>query len=173
MRSALLAVSLGGLLLSGAACGSDGDGGNQTTFEVPETPPPATTDAVAAPDYSADTRKVCTAVNKVFHTDVAQFGTAIGKMIAHKEAKQADEAEQARKVAAQELKELAAKVRKETAVAKDPEIKAAGAVSATKFAKSAADKALFDRIKTTKDMDKALAAEMPNWMSPVAGLCAP
>ena len=169
MRTALLAVTLGGLLLTGAACSS----GSEKLAEAPvaETPAAAAT-TIPAPDYYANTRKVCAQLDKIFDADVAQFGTAMGKMIAYKEAKQADEAEQARKAASKELKEVGAKIRKETAAAEDPDLKQAGAVSATKFSKSAADKALFDKVKTTKDLDKTLAAKMPDWMDPVAGLCA-
>ena len=171
MRTALIAVSLGGLLLTGTAC-SSGDG-SETLAEAPvaETPATATT-TVPAPNYYANTRKVCAALDKIFDADVAQFGTAMGKMIAYKEAKQAVEAEQARKSASKELKEVGAKIRKETAAAEDPDLKQAGAVSATKFSKSAADKAFFDKVKTTKDLDKTLKAKMPDWMDPVAGLCA-
>jgi hypothetical protein len=172
MRSALLAVSLSGLLLTGAAC-SSGDNGSEPTAQAPATEAPAAaTTTVPAPNYYANTRKVCTALDKIFDTDVAQFGAAMGKMIAYKEAKQAKEAEQARKAASQELKDVSAKVRKETAAAEDPDLKQAGAVSAAKFSKSAADKALFDKVKTTKDLDRALATRMPDWMDPVAGLCA-
>jgi len=171
MRSALLAVSLGGLLLTGAACSSDGDPEPIAAAPAAESPT-ATPTTVPAPNYYADTRKVCAKLDKVFDTDVAQFGTAMGKMIAYKEAKQADEAEQARQAASKELKDVGAKVRKETAAAQDPDLKAAGAASATKFSKSAADKTLFDQIKTTKDLDKTLATKMPDWMDPVAGLCA-
>ncbi|AGZ46478.1 hypothetical protein [Actinoplanes friuliensis] len=170
MRSALLAVALGGLLLTGAACSSDGDSGTETIAEAPVAEAPAST--VPAPNYYANTRKVCTALDKIFDADVAQFGTAMGKMIAYKEAKQADEAEAARKLASKELKEVGAKVRKETSAAEDPDLKTAGAVSATKFSKSASDKAMFDKVKTTKDLDRTLRAKMPDWMDPVAGLCA-
>ena len=121
---------------------------------------------------SASTRKVCASLDKIFDADVAQFGTAMGKMIAYKEAKQTAEAEQARKSASKELKEVGAKVRKETATAEDPNLKQAGAVSATKFSRSASDKALFDKVRTTKDLDRTLKTKMPDWMDPVAGLCA-
>ena len=172
MRTALIAVSLGGLLLTGAAC-SSGDNGSEPVTQAPVAEAPATaTTTVPAPNYYANTRKVCTALDKIFDADVAQFGTAMGKMIAYKEAKQADEAEQARKAASKELKEVGAKVRKETSAAEDPDLKQAGAVSATKFSKSAADKALFDKVKTTKDLYRTMAAKMPDWMDPVAGLCA-
>ena len=172
MRTALIAVSLGGLLLTGAAC-SSGDNGSEKLAEAPAAEAPAAdTTTVPAPNYYANTRKVCASLDKIFDADVAQFGTAMGKMIAYKEAKQADEAEQARKSASKELKEVGAKVRKETAAAEDPDLKQAGAVSATKFTKSAADKGLFDKVKTTKDLDRTLATKMPDWMDPVAGLCA-
>ncbi|MEU7903226.1 hypothetical protein [Actinoplanes sp. NPDC049118] len=172
MRSALLAVSLCGLLLTGAACSSGGDGDTETVAEAPavEVTTPATT--VAAPNYYANTRTVCTALDKIFDADVAEFGTAMGRMIAYKEAKQADEAEQARKAASKELKEVGEKIRKATSKAEDPDLKEAGAISATKFSKSAADKALFDKVKTTTDLNKTLVAKMPDWMDPVAGLCA-
>jgi hypothetical protein len=171
MRTALTAVALAGLLLTGAACSSDN--GSETIAQAPvaETPSTATT-TVPAPNYYANTRKVCSSLDKIFDADVAQFGTAMGKMIAYKEAKQSDEAEQARKAASQELKDVGAKVRKATATAEDPDLKQAGALSATKFSRSAADKALFDKVKTTKDLDKTLATKMPDWMDPVAGLCA-
>ena len=31
---------------------------------------------------------------------------------------------------------------------------------------------LFDKIKSTKDLDKVLEGEMTNWLTPVAGYCA-
>lgn len=170
MRTALLAVSLGGLLLTGAAC-SSGDSDKTPIAEAPAPPSPVVTTS-PPPDYSADTRKVCAALDKVFDTDVAQFGAAMGKMIAYKEAKQAEEAEAARKVASRELKDVSAKVRRTTAAADDPDLKEAGAVSATKFSRSAADKAMFDKVRTTRDLDRTLKARMPDWMDPVAGVCA-
>ena len=168
MRRAFLALALGGVLLSAAACDSDAE----SSTAAPAATTPSAVPTSPAPDYSANTAQVCGKVQTVFTKDLQSFGTQLGKMIAYKEAKQADEAEQARKAASKELKEVGAKVRKETAAAEDPDLKQAGAVSATKFAKSAADKALFDKVKTTKDLDRALTTKIPEWMSPVAGLCA-
>jgi hypothetical protein len=171
MRRALLAVSLSGLLLSGAACSSGGD--SDPVAEAPATvPSTAETTTSPPPNYTANTKKVCDKLEKIFDAELEDFGTEIGKMIAYKEAKQSDEAEQARKAASKELKEVGAKVRETTAAAEDPDLKEAGAISATKFSKSAADKALFNKVKTTKDLDKTLATKMPDWMDPVAGLCA-
>ncbi|GID94935.1 hypothetical protein ACFQFC_25725 [Amorphoplanes digitatis] len=172
MRSALLGVTLCGLLLTGAACGSGGDSGTEPIAEAPAVDVTTPATAIAAPNYYENTRTVCAALDKIFDADVAQFGTAMGRMIAYKEAKQADEAELARKAASKELKEVGEKIRKETSKAEDPDLKEAGQVSATKFSKSAADKGLFDKVKTTTDLNKTLLAKMPDWMDPVAGLCA-
>jgi hypothetical protein len=163
MRRALLAVSLSGLLLTGAACSSGGDS-DDPTAEAPATVPTTAATTSPPPNYTANTKKVC--------AELEDFGTEIGKMIAYKEAKQADNAEKAEKAAGNQLKEVSAQIRKETAAAQDPELKTAGAASAAKFSKSATDTKFFDKIKSTKDLDKVLEGEMTNWLTPVAGYCA-
>ncbi|MEV4704784.1 hypothetical protein [Actinoplanes sp. NPDC049316] len=169
MRRALLAATLGGLLLSGAACSSDGDAKPEAgaTAAAPTTAPTS-----PPPDYTANTKKVCAKLDKIFDAELEDFGTEIGKMIAYKEAKQADNAEAAEKAAGKQLKDVGAKIKKETAAAQDPELQQAGATSAAKFTKSATDSKLFDKIKTTKDLDKVLETQMTNWLTPVAGYCA-
>lgn len=168
MRRALLAVTLGGVLLSAAAC----DSGS----EAPAAAPAPTTAAPVAtsppPDYSANTELVCGKVQKIFSTSLEQnFSTQMGKMIAYKEAKQTKEAEAAEKAAAAQLKDIGTKVRKETAAAQDPDLKTAGETSAAKFIKSAADAKYFDSIKTSKDLDKTIEGKMTDWLSPVSGYC--
>lgn len=170
MRRALLTAALGGLLLTGAGCSDGGDTEDGTApAQVVASSTPA---ASPAPDYSANTKKICASLDKIFDTELEDFGTEIGKMIAYKEAKQADNAQKAEKAAAKQLRDVGARVRKETGAAQDPELKAAGAASATKFSKSAADGKFFDRIKSTKDLDRILETEMTNWLTPVAGYCA-
>lgn len=168
MRRALLAVALGGVLLAATACDSDAE----SPAAAPAANPSSATATSAGPDYSANTKLVCGKVEKVFDADLESFGTQMGKMIAHKEAKQTAEAEKAEKAAAAGLKSIAAKVKQETAVAEDPELKAAGEASAAKFATSAADGKFFDSIKTTKDLDRSIESKMTDWLSPVAGYCA-
>jgi peroxiredoxin family protein len=168
MRRALLAVALGGVLLATTACSSD----DKSPAAAPAASTPSTAASIAGPDYPANTKLVCGKVEKVFDADLDIFGTQMGKMIAHKEAKQTAEADKAEKAAATGLKNIAAKVRKETAAAEDPELKTAGEASATKFAASAADTKFFDAIKTTKDLDKTIEGKMTDWLSPVAGYCA-
>ena len=168
MRRAFLAVTLGGVLLAAGACSSDA--------ETPAAAPAATTPSAEVtsppPDYSANTKLVCGKVEKIFDAELAGFGTQIGKMIAYKEAKQTVDAEKAEKAAGKELKQIGAKVKKETAAAQDPELKTAGTSSAAKFTKSASDTRFFDSIKTTKDLDRIIEAKMTEWLGPVAGYCA-
>jgi hypothetical protein len=93
-------------------------------------------------------------------------------MIANKEAKQTAAAAAARKAAGDELKRVGATVKKETAAAQDPELRAAGAVSAAKFVKTAGDDRFFDKIKSTSDLNKIIEARLTEWFTPVAGYCA-
>jgi hypothetical protein len=169
MRRAFLALALGGVLLSAAACDSDAE---STTTAAPAATTPSAAPTSAAPDYSDDTKLICGKVEKVFNSDLESFGTQLGRMIAYKEAKQTADADKAEAAAKKQLKDVGAKVKKETAAAQDPELVAAGATSADKFAKSAADTRFFDSIKSTKDLDRTIEAKMTDWLSPVAGYCA-
>jgi hypothetical protein len=167
MRRAILAVALAGFVLAGTACDSDAQ---TTATAAPASPSVAPSSP--PPDYSANTKLVCGRLEKIFNDDIAVFGTHVGKMIAYQEAKQTAEAAKAQKAAGQELKNVGAKVKKETATALDPELKSAGATSAAKFAKSASDAKFFARIKTTKDWDRTIEAQLTDWLTPVAGYCA-
>ena len=168
MRRAILALALGGVLLSAAACDSDAE----SSTAAPAAATPSATPTSAAPDYSANTALVCGKVQTVFTKDLQSFGTQLGKMIAYKEAKQAADAEKAETAAKKQLKAVGAKVLKETSAAEDPDLVTAGKTSAAKFTRSAADTRFFDGIKTTKDLDRTIEAKMTDWLSPVAGYCA-
>jgi hypothetical protein len=170
MRRAILAVLAGSVLLTGAACDSDANTSEAAAPAAAVTTAPAAAD-VPAPDYTANTDKVCGRLDKVFSAALGDFGAALGKMIAHKEAKNAEEAKAAEKAAAAELKTVGTQIRKETAAAQDPEVKSAGATSAAKIEKSAKDRAYIAKIKTTKDLDRTLKGQLEEWLSPVAGYC--
>lgn len=170
MRRALLALALGGVLLTAAACDSDAE--NTGTAAAPATTTPSAAPILTGPDYSANTKLVCGKIEGVFTKDPVTFGSHLGKMIANKEAKQSAEADKAEAAAKRHLKDVGAKLRKETAAADDPALVAAGQTSAVKFAKSAADTTFFDSIKSTKDLDRTIEAKMTDWLSPVAGYCA-
>jgi len=171
MRRALLAVTIGGVLLTGAACDSGDDTGSTGAAPAPATTP-SSEPASPAPDYTANTRLVCGNVQKIFTNDLRAFATDLGKMIANKEAKETAAAATAQKAAAQQLKNVGAKLKKTTGSAEDPQLRTAGATSAAKFVKSANDKAFFNKIKTSKDLDKIIEAQLNEWFTPVAGYCA-
>lgn len=172
MRRAFLAVALGGVLLTAAACDSDRAAEPTTAAPATEEVTPSAEPTTPAPDYSADTRKVCGQVDVIFHKNIAAFSTEMGKMIARKETKSAPEAKAAQTAASGKLKTISASLRKTTAVAQDPDLKAAGAASAAKFTKASANSAYFTRIKTQKDFDKTIQTQLDNWMAPVSGFCA-
>jgi hypothetical protein len=168
MRRALLAVALGGVLVTGTACDTDRSSG---AGAAPAAASP-TPGASAAPDYSADSRAVCGRLETVFNDDLAAFHAQMGKMIANKEAKLAPEAVKAQKAAGAALKKVGAKIKKETAAAQDPQLRDAGAVSAAKITKSATDKSFFKKIKTQKDYDRVIEDQLQQWFTPAAGYCA-
>ena len=64
MRRALLAVALGGVLVTGTACDTD------RPISAAAAEPSPTPAASAAPDYSADTRAVCGRLETVFNDDL-------------------------------------------------------------------------------------------------------
>ncbi|BCJ43221.1 hypothetical protein GCM10010168_00370 [Actinoplanes ianthinogenes] len=165
MRPAILAV-LAGVLLTGAACDSDAP-----VYETGAAAPATTATLPPPPDYSADTAKVCQQLDKVFTGELNDFGAAVGKMIAYKEAKKAPEATKAEKSAAAELQSAGGQIRRHTAAALDPQLKAAGETSARKLEASAKDHAYLKQIKTTADLDKTLKPQLAEWLSPVAGFC--
>jgi hypothetical protein len=166
MRRAFLAVALGGVLLTGAACGSDAETKDNAGSATPSVAP-----ASSAPDYSADTQLVCGKVEKLYNGGLEGFNTQIGKMIANKEAKLSKEAGQARKAAGQELKDVGTKIEQETAAAQDPALQMAGATSAATFVKTAGDDAFFDKITSQKAYDSTIQSQLQEWLTPVAGYC--
>jgi hypothetical protein len=168
MRRAILVVTLGGLMLAGAACDSDA---KRSTAAPKPTATASAAPSSLAPDYTADTKVVCGKLEKIFNDDLEGFGTQVGKMIAYKEAKKAPEMAQAQKAAGDQLKTVGAKVQQETASAQDPDLKSAGATSAAKFVKSATDAAFFDKIKSSTDLNSTIEEQMADWLNPVAGYC--
>jgi hypothetical protein len=170
MRRAMLAVALGGALLTTAACSSDPSADSPAA--APTSAAPTTEAPIAAPDYAANTQLVCGKVTSIYDDGFDGFNAAMGKMIANKEAKQAAEAKKAQQAAAGELKKVGTLLRKEVAAAEDPDLKTAGEASAAKLTKSAADTKFFDSIKTPADLNKRIEAKILDWMTPVRGYCA-
>jgi hypothetical protein len=166
MRRAFLAVALAGVLLAGAACDSDA-----TTKDNAAPAAPTAAPSSAAPDYTADSQAVCAKVEAIYNGGLEGFNTQIGKMIANKEAKLAPAAATAREAAGQELKKVGTQIEQETAAAQDPELQQAGATSAAKFVATADDDSYFNKIKSQKDFESTIQAQLQIWLTPVAGYC--
>ena len=169
MRRAILAVIAGGTLLAGAACDSDAKADPEAA--PTRTAATAAPTLSAAPDYSASTELVCGKLQSLYSVELRAFGTAMGKMVTYKEAKQTTDAEKAETTAAGQLKAAATKIRRETAAAEDPDFQAAGKVSASKLESSAADRRYFDKVKSMADLNKTVQAQFTEWLTPVAGYC--
>ncbi|RZU50563.1 hypothetical protein EV385_2338 [Krasilnikovia cinnamomea] len=168
MRRVILAVTLGGVLLSGAACSND----TKTTADAAApAATPATATTTAAPDYTADSKKVCDGLEKELQKGAEAFGVELGKMIGYKETKQTQNAAKAKKAAATELKNWAADVKKATSAAKDPKLQAAGAEAADNLVKAAEGDAFFAKFKTEKDVDKHFETELNAWFAPLSTIC--
>ena len=166
MRRALLVVLAGGLLLPVAAC----DNAKKSTAAPAVSVAPPTT-LPPLPDYSVDTQMICTQLQSVYTGELRDFGTAMGKLVSLKEAKQTADAEKAETAAAGKLEAAGAKIRHDTETAKDPAFKAAGETSAAKFEQSATDRKYFDRVKTLKDLNSTLQPQMAQWLTPVSSFC--
>jgi hypothetical protein len=168
MRRAILAATLGAVLLTGTACDSDAEPTGSGVSAATRTPTPH----ASTPDYSANTRKICTDVQKVFDTDIEPFGTALGKMIAFKEEELPKEAAKSEKAARKQLKTVATKITKTTADADDVAIVMAGKATADKFTASAADDKLYDGITSAKDLNRFIDGKLGDWLTPISGYCA-
>lgn len=161
MRRALTTVTLGAVLLTGAACSTKSE------------PTAAATSAAPSPsaDYSADTKKVCGEVDQILDGDFKKFGEKLGEMIVYKEAGNTAQTAKAKASAQSELKAVAASIREKTSVALDPELKAGGEEAAANMEATAAGDEFFAKIKTLKDLD-SLETEMTAWLMPLATFCA-
>jgi hypothetical protein len=170
MRRALLAVLAGSVMLTGAACDSDAE----STGAAPEATPASTApSSPPPPDYTANTKVVCGKLQSLYTVELRDFGAAMGKVITYREAKQTAEATKAEATAVTELKQVATKIRKETAAAQNPEFKAAGLTSAAKVDASAVNKAYIKKAKNLKVLNSTIEGQFKEWLSPVAGYCAP
>lgn len=168
MQRALMTVTLGSVLLTGAACDSDA----QPTATGATTAAPSPAPTISTPDHSANTRLICADVQKIFDTDIKPFGTALGRMIAFKEERLVKEAEKSEKAARKQLRTVATKIVKATEDAEDVAVVMAGKASADKFTASAADDKVYDKLKSSKDLNRFIDGVMGNWLTPISGYCA-
>jgi hypothetical protein len=174
MRRLLTAVALGASLLVGAGCaGQDNDepSGAEPTTAAPTSASP-TPSASPSANYAADTKRICTEIDKALDSEMEKFGVEVGKMIAYKQSGNTTEANQAKAAAQAQLRAIAARMSQRTAAAQDPELKAAGEESAKNIAASAADNTFFSRLKSLNDVQTVVEREAVTWLVPLAEFCA-
>jgi hypothetical protein len=182
MRRSFLATSVGALLLTLSACDGDSPSaapsrtpGASTSPSAAEGEPAVATTApgvTPAARYTANTKKVCGQVDALLKgKEMQRFAKNLGSLILLKQAKKPVKATKAREAAKKELRSLATAVRRDTGAAQDPELKKAGALTATGIDKSAQNNAFFAKLKTLKDVDNVLEAEMTPWLLPLATHC--
>lgn len=178
MRRIILAVTVGAALSATAACA-----GTEPAKPAPTAAPGAAGAAFAAAasaaapspsvDHTADNQKVCGELTDLFtdSRELKAFGTQLAALIVYREAGQSARAKQAQTQAQRKLRDFATALRRQTAPAKDPELKAAGEQAAGSIEKTAADNAFFAKIKSIDTVEKAMAAEMTGWLTPIATVC--
>lgn len=168
MRRALLAAIAGGALLAGAAA-CDGNAKSDDANAAARASAAPTTSP--SPDYASDTRLVCGEIQSIYSNEVRSLGSAVGRMITYKEAKQTSDAKKAENSAAGQLEAIAVKIRTSTEAAQNPDLQKAGEASADKLEASAKDRKYFAKIKTLKDFNNTIEAQLNSWLTPVSGFC--
>lgn len=171
MQRAIIALTLGGVLLTGAACGAWNEPSAAPTTAEPTSASRSPSAAPSPSDYTADTKKVCGEIDQTLDSQMQAFGQELGKMIAYREAKNTEQAQKAKAAAQKELTEIATDIRQSTGAAQDPELTDAGEESAKNVEATAADAQFFDKFRNPRDLD-ALKAEITTWLVPLAEFCA-
>jgi hypothetical protein len=166
MRRALTALALVSTLAGSAACTD-----NSTPVGGQASSSAAAAPTSEAPDYTADTKKICGKIDTAMDKSTNAFGTELGKLIAYKQVRNTAAANKAKAGAQRELKALAKTIRDATAAALDPKVKAAGQESAANIEATAANNAFFDKLKSEKDLN-SLESEITAWLVPLAMHCA-
>jgi hypothetical protein len=191
MRRIILAVSVGAVLLTGAACARTPEArpsANRPTTDVATTiaTPTIATPTEAAPPTeipsfvspgTESTGKVCRKVDKLMESNhLKAFSVALGRMITAKEESKSDvrinlrvRLEQAD--AAKHLLAVASQIEKASLAAKDPKVQVAGELSADAMRETVSGNDFFAKVDSVKDLKKNVRAETRSWVLPLATFC--
>jgi uncharacterized protein (DUF305 family) len=171
MQRSIITLTLGGVLLTGAACGAKNEPTAAPTTAAPTSASPSPSAAPSPSDYTADTKRVCGQIEKMLESRMEAFGQQLGKMVAYREAGNTAQAQKAKTAAQKELATTATAIRQYTGAAQDPELWDAGKESAKNVEATAADAEFFRKFRNPRDLD-ALKAEVVTWLVPLAEFCA-
>lgn len=166
MRQAVQALIISGVLLSAGACGT-------ATNPAPGEPGVGIGSATAPPpgarSAEASIRSSCEALGQVYGKNMAPLAEALTKLADTR--KQAGDDKAPKQQVQQALKAFAGSIRVATQNSQDPKLRTAGKQTADQLQAKAADAKLFNEVKTTEDVNKALGTTLKQWLSPVDQHC--
>ena len=168
MRRAAMALAVLGLAVTAAA-------GCSLKSNEAGSPAGAPGQAAASMDPTvqaslADTRNVCDAIGKVYSKDYATFATALSKLATSRKSNAA--AQSSSKMQAQgALKGFADDLRGATQASTNTQVRTDGAQAADQLQQHAGDNTIFDKVKTTSDVQTLLGSTMKGWLAPLSNHC--
>jgi hypothetical protein len=166
MRRAILALTVGGVLLT-AACGTE---------RSPAASSPAVTgksvaagQPAAAQPALAQSKALCEALGQVYSENMGPFAETLSKMIADRHAPGGGKA--ASEPAQQTLSAFAKAIRGATQGSADPKVRADGKQTADRLQATSTDEKFFAKVQSAKDVNTVLGPTLKEWLAPVTHHC--
>lgn len=166
MRQAVQALIISGVLLSAGACGS---ATNPAPGEAAAGIGSATAPPAAMRSAEASIRSSCEALGQAYGRNMAPLAEALTELADTRQRAGDDKVSQQQ--ARQALKAFAGAIRGATQNSPDPALRTAGKKTADQLQAKAADAKVFNEVKTTEDVNKALGTTLKGWLSPVDQQC--
>ena len=165
MRRAVLALLVGGALLTATACGT---AKNATPNTAPNPGQATAVSAGAAPPVETTTKQWCESLGQVYNSNMGPFAESLTKMV---DGRKTGAAKATQDAAQKSLTSFAAAIRAATEGAVDPSLVQVGRQISDILKDKAKDEALFDKIKTTDDVNKLLGPTLKEWLAPLTSRC--
>lgn len=160
MRRAILALTVGGVLLT-AACGTE---------PIPAASGPAATGkAVAAQPALVESKALCEALGRVYSENMGPFAQTLSKMIADRHAPGGEKASS--EPAQQTLSAFAKAIRGATQSSADAKVRADGKKTADRLQATSTDEKFFAKVQSDKDVNTVLGPTLKQWLAPVSQHC--
>lgn len=161
MRRAILALTVGGVLLT-AACGTE---------KSPAASGPAVTggSVAAAQPALAESKALCEALGQVYSENMGPFAETLSKMIADRNSPGGgkNSSEQAQ----QSLSAFATAIRRATQSSANPQVRADGKQTADRLQATSTDDKFFTKVQSAKDVNTVLGPTLKQWLAPVTHHC--
>ncbi|MEU4420834.1 hypothetical protein AB0F81_09415 [Actinoplanes sp. NPDC024001] len=149
MSRAIRVLLVGGVLLTGAACGT-----------APNAP--TATGASSAPSAPPAIAATCEALAQAYGKNMAPLAQSLSDLVADRKAVAP---------AQQALAAFATAVQDATKGSEDRQVRADGKQAADQMRAKSTDKAFFSTIKKPEDVDKTIGPTLTEWLAPVQRHC--